>query len=291
MEETKPAVETTESAPVESKEVVNEPATTQQEKESPIQETPTQTPPQVADALDEFGVPYKNRAFEWKRKAEDLTEKLPSLLEETVQKAFQQYGQPAQQKEYTISELERYAIDNPEYRPWVEEQKATLIKKQLVGEMDAKIKATETQRQADVRKQQSLHYVMQTYPDIFAKNQQGQIVGWNQQHPLTQQIGNIMQDPRFANDPEGLMAASDIAYARYSRSQQPVIQQKEQQLKAEVKQLQKKTLVEGGSKQGVQVVPEHRALIEKAKQTGSVKDVAKALEAMTKARLAQQTKE
>ena len=59
---------------------------------------------------------------------------------------------------------------------------------------------------------------------------------------------------------------------------------KEQKLKAEVKHLQKQTLVESGARQSVQAVPEYRKAIEKAKQSGSIKDVQAALAAMAKAK-------
>lgn len=80
------------------------------------------------------------------------------------------------------------------------------------------------------------------------------------------------------------MAAADIAYARVSRSQMGANQMKEQKLKAEVKHLQKQTLVESGARQSVQAVPEYRKAIEKAKQSGSIKDVQAALAAMAKAK-------
>jgi len=113
---------------------------------------------------------------------------------------------------------------------------------------------------------------MDTYPEAFSKTPQGQILGWSNEHPLTQQIANIMRDPRFANDPDGLMAASDIAYARFIRSQQPNIQKQQQQLKQEVKSLQKQTLVEGGGKSSQVVTDPVRVALDKVKKTGSMRD-------------------
>jgi len=43
-------------------------------------------------------------------------------------------------------------------------------------------------------------------------------------------------------------------------------------------------LVESGARQNVQAVPEYRKAIEKAKQSGSIKDVQAALAAMAKAK-------
>lgn len=284
MEDTQKAVNTTESAPVDQ--VVNTTETDQPSQETTQPTTETTSTPQAGqpsyEAVDEFGVPYKNRAFEWKRKYEDSLDKMSSIVEEAVKNSIK--NNTPQQREYSFSELEQFAQDRPEYRPWVEEQKALLLRKQITGEFDQKLKAVETQKQAEVKKQNAFNYVASTYPEIFVKNQGGQLMGVNNQHPMAQQINMLMQDPRFANDPEGLMAAADIAYARVSRLKQRENLVKEQKLKAEVKQLQKQTLVEGGARQGVQAVPEYMKALERAKQTGSIKDAAAAMAAIAKAK-------
>ncbi len=287
MEEAKEAVNPVESAPAEeTQEVVNQSAPTDQtEATQPETETAQSQPAgqQSYEAVDEFGVPYKNRTFEWKRKYEETVDKLPSLIEEAVKSSVQQYGQ-APQRKYTIAELEQFAQQSPEHRPWVEEQKASLLREQLTNEFERKIKSVEEKKNAEFRKQQSFSYVATNYPEVFVRNQNGQVIGINNQNPMAQQINVLMNDPRFANDPEGLVAAADIAYARVSRSQMGANQMKEQKLRAEVKHLQKQTMVEGGARQNVQAVPEYRKAIEKAKQTGSIKDVQAALSAMAKAR-------
>lgn len=237
--------------------------------------------PQV-EAVDERGVPYKNLAMEWKRKYEELTEKMPDLARQAAQEVLQQQGTQPQQRKYTIAELEAFAQQNPEWRPWAEEEKAKLIREQLVKEVDEKIQSQEKQRESNIKRQQALQYVMQTYPEAFVKDSQGRLVSWNNSHPLTQQIIQIMQDERFAKDPEGLIGAADIAYARYVRQQTPQRLQKEQQMKAEIKNLQKKTLIEGGGKKVQQGVSPYRAAIEKAK-SGRIEDAKEAFKEILKA--------
>jgi len=288
MEEIKQDVNPVESSTTEAtQEVVNQEAqpTSEPQATQPETETPQSQPAgqQSYEAVDEFGVPYKNRTFEWKRKYEDTIEKLPGLIDEAVKGSIQQYGKP-QERKYTVAELEAFAQQNPEHRPWVEEQKSQLLREQLTNEFEQKIKAVETKKEAEVRKQQAFNYVATAYPEIFVKNQVGQVVGINNQSPMAQQINVLMNDARFANDPEGLMAAADIAYARVSRSQMGINQMNEQKLKAEVKHLQKQTMVESGARQNVQAVPEFRKAIDKAKKSGSLKDVQAALAAMAKAK-------
>jgi len=285
MEETKPAVNT-ESAPVvETKEVVNAPGTTTEQAQTTSPQETDQTVQPVNADVDEFGVPWKNRAMEWKRKSEETIEKMPHLIDEAIKSSFQQYGKP-QEKEYSIAELEQFAINSPEHRPWVEEQKAQVIRKQLTKEVEEKFKAQDSQKEAAIKRQNSFNWVATTFPETIARNAQGQPIGVNNNSPLVQEINRIMQDPRFANDPEGLIAAAEIASARLSRSQQGVNQQKEDKLKAEVKHLQKQTLVEGGQKTNIQAIPAHRVALEKAKQSGNLKDVAAALKAMAEAKKA-----
>ena len=275
-----PAVNPTESAPVEEvKEVVNTPEpTTEQAETTPAEET-THTDPAVNLDVDEYGVPWKNRAMEWKRKSEETIEKMPTLIDEAVKSSFQQYGKP-QEKEYTIAELEQFAQNQPEHRPWVEEQKAQVIKKQLTREVEDKFKAQDYEREAQRIKAQTFGYVAQTYPDVFVRNQQGQLVGMNEKNPMVAEINTLIKDRRLASDPEGFAFAADIAYARINRLNQGQVQQKEAKLKAEVKHLQKQTLVESGTKSNVQALPAHRVALDKAKQTGNLKDVAAAMKAM-----------
>jgi hypothetical protein len=289
--EEQPAVNTTESAPVEEvKEVVNTPETATEQAQTTTPETETaQTDPAVNLDVDEYGVPWKNRAMEWKRKSEETIEKLPTLIDEAVKGSFQQYGKP-QEKKYTIAELEQFAQNQPEHRPWVEEQKALLIEEQAMKKVEEKFKAQDYEREASRIKTQTFGYVAQTYPDVFVRNQQGQLIGMNEKNPMVNEINVLMKDPRLARDPEGFAFAADIAYARINRMNQGQVQQKEAKLKAEVKHLQKQTLVESGSKSNVQALPAHRIALDKAKQSGNLKDVAAALKAMAVAKKASMEK-
>jgi len=292
MEEEK-AVNTMESAPVETEVKQEADVTSEQPQEETTTETTTQssTPPVVGqpqvDLYDERGVPWKNVALENKRKVEELAEKIPDL----IQQGFQQYGQGQAKQEWSISQLEAYALDNPEYRPWVEEEKAKVIRGQLTKELDEKLQTNQRRQEGEVKRQNALRYVMDNYSDAFVKNQQGQIVGWNNNHPLTQQIGLLMQDKRAIDDPDGLAIVADVAYARYMRQQQGVSKAKEKTLKQEVKSLQKKTMIEGGGKPTPQAIPPHRAAIEKVKKTGSIKDAAEAVGLIFERHRASQTQE
>jgi hypothetical protein len=123
-------------------EVVNQEA----ETETAVQEQPTEetneqskTPSPsegISGDVDEFGVPWKNRAMEWQRKFQENTENLPRMIEEALAK---NQAQP-QKQQHTIAELEAYALQNPQYRPWVEEEKAKIIQNQVAKVTEEKVR-------------------------------------------------------------------------------------------------------------------------------------------------------
>jgi len=210
-----------------------------------------------------------------------------------IEEKLSNFSQNVGQRQPTIEELEAFSTqtENVAYAQWA---RGEIRKREL--EEQAKVVRTEIgkwkKEQEDVvKRQQAFNYVAQNYPDAFVKNQVGQVMGFNNQHPLMQQIDVIMRDPRFANDPEGLMAAADIAWARLQRSQQPIMQQQVQKQKEEIKNLQKKTLVEGGGKQPIGTTPPHRAAIEKLKKTGSIKDATEAIGLILEKRMAEEAQE
>jgi hypothetical protein len=245
--------------------------TTQPEQtEQPSEETvsqPGESKPQY-EAVDEFGVPYKNRAMEWQRKTQELTERLPQLIEEAVAKG----RGTTQERQYTIAELERFAIDHPEQRPYVEEEKAKILQEHVGRITEEKVRAAEAKNEARVIKGQAFNYVAQNYPEMFVKDAWGNMQ-FNNQHPLTQQVGIIMQDPRFANAPDGLIAAADIAFARYSRMLNANTQKKVKTLNQNLRKVQKQTLVEGsGTKAAPPKQSEKQKALEKLSKTGSMED-------------------
>jgi hypothetical protein len=243
MPETKEDVNTAESSTEEQ--VVNtETATTEEATTTETAEqTQEESKPQSVSPVDERGVPWMNRYHEEKRKSEELLNNLETRMGEILSKQTTQ-----QQPEYTISELETFAIANPNQRPWVEEQKARIIEKNVAKIAQTEIKGAEEKRTAEQKKVNTYNYVAQAYPEIFTSDNFGN-KNFNNQHPMVQQMGNIMNDPRFKNDPEGLIAAADIAYGRMARMQSGQTQKKVKILQQNLKKVQKGTLIEGSGQQ------------------------------------------
>ena len=230
---------------------------------------PTPTVQPVAD-VDEFGVPWKNRAMEWKRKSEEVIDRLPQMIEEKLQKVSQ-----PQTPTYTFEQLEVYKQQNqgdPNIIAWVagEQRKIQLAEQRAL--IEEVVGGRERVTREETQKQRSLEYVQKEYPEAFRKDASGKPVAWDESHPITQQIFGLMRNPSFATNPEGLMAAGDIAYARYMKSQAPALQQKVDVAKAEAKQAQKASLTEGAGRRTTISTTPQQAAIESLRKTGSVKD-------------------
>lgn len=231
------------------------------------------------DMVDEFGVPWKNRAMEWKRKTEELSTNIPSLIEQKLSEVLSKQGQSqVTQKEYSIAELEQIAINDPQFRPWAEEQKEALRLKKLSSQIDERFQRTEKLRQEEFRRQNALQNVMREFPELFSKNQQGQPTGWDNSNPLTIEVSKLMQDERLSKDPDGLMWAAHIAHSRLSRSVLPKVANEIKKAKAQVKKLESKDMVQGGGRNsGEPVKDSFKVAQERLAKSGSMQDAQAAM--------------
>lgn len=236
------------------KEVVNiESSATQEQpvqevvEETPVEAQEPQEQPQVQEPrldVDEHGVPWKNRAMEYQRKFEEV----PNIIRQTVEEATK-----TQQKtpEYTIEQLEQYATDNPQYRPWAEARKAELIQKNLEKTFDAKLQANEAKVREAQLKQQSEQWVTNhpKFKDCFIDTPQGK--QWNYSNPLTQIMGNYLNQPdpvtgKLVKDrSDGLMVAAKLAYADHVLNGENKAATQVSQLKKDLRKAQKTQMVQG----------------------------------------------
>lgn len=281
--EATPQIDRTPIIPVEG--AVETPAEQPQQKEevAPVAEvTPAQTVPPVNADVDEFGVPWKNRAMEWRRKSEEIVDKLPQIIEEKLKTVTQ-----PQQPTYTYEQLEVYKQQNqqdPNIVAWVVGEQRKIQQAEQRKVIEEVIGVKEQQRNVDMLRQKSIEYVQKEYPMAFKKDANGNFGPWDESHPITQQIFNLMRNPALAQNPEGLMAAADIAYGRYARTQTPVLQQKVEQAKADVKQAQKASMTEGAGRRVTISTPPQQVALESLRKTGSIKDAELAVGAILRGR-------
>lgn len=252
MEESERDVNPEESSP--SEEQVSEKEVDATTAESPEQKTTeqqsTQEQGQAQDeTVDEMGVPWKNRAMEWQRKFQETAneENIRRVANEVLE---QQKKHQTQEKEYTIAELEQFAIANPSHRPWVEEQKAIIIQKNVAKITDEKVREVEGKQREALVRQQSEAWVV-NHPrlqECMTLDPMGRKV-FNPAHPVTQMMGQYMNDPDMKRRPDALVIAAKLALADYMDAQANKSQKKVKTLEQNLKKIQKATLVEGGTSQ------------------------------------------
>lgn len=184
---------------------------------------------------------------EWRRKYTELVDNLPKMIEENLSKV----KNTPQQEEYTIEQLEQFALQNPNLRPQVEAEKLKIYQRETARQIEERDKKIESKRQFEMVRMQSEQALMNdpAFKDCFTQNALGQ-KQWNMGHPLTNIIGELMRNPEISSRPDALIIAGDIAYGRYMREVSANTAKKAQTLQATVKREQKKTLVEGGTPNG-----------------------------------------
>lgn len=278
-------VNTTESSVVEQDNQVEnpEPGQEQEQQETENTESPSPSPrPGTAaveeDENDDRGVPWKNRALENQRKLSELSESIPKLVEQAL--AEKMGKEQTTEPKYTFSQLEALALEKPEYRPWVEEQKEKLREERAQQKLAEAISKTEKAKEADMKRQKALGYVIESYPEVFVKDKTGRALDWDNNHPMSTEIARIMKDPRFAGDPDGLTAAADIAYAKFSRGQLGKYEKQVKQMTQKLKKAETQTLVEGSGKTpATKTTDDVRKAIDRLSQTGSKADAQAAIKA------------
>ena len=263
------------------------PVETQPASGEQVEPTTTQESPSDAGEPSVNMVPaYK--VDEWKRKHNDLLERMPEYARQAAREASTVYLQQNQKQDRTkrIVELKQFAADSPEHAISAQTEISNLEKEEnremLSNVVEEKFKAFQEKSSGDQRKQQAYRHVAQTYPEAFQKDASGRPLGFNPQHPITQTIYQLMQDKRFSEDPDGLTAAADIAFARYTRSQAPQAQQKVKKLKGEIKSLQKGTHVEGGGVSTQEGSSSYQSALDTAKKTGRMGDAKSAMKEIFK---------
>jgi hypothetical protein len=232
--------------------------------------------------VDEFGVPWKNRAMEWKRKSEEVIEKLPQMIDEKLSK----FNQP-QQPTYTYEQLEAYKLQNsadPNVVSWATGEQRKMNQAENRKLFEEVVGGREKVNKIELIKQQSLSYVQNTYPEAFKRDVNGVPTAWDESSPITQQIFGLMRTPELAQNPQGLAAAADMAYGRVARAQVPQLQAKVQQGKADIKQAQKASLTEGAGRRVVPNAPPQQVAIDNLRKTGSPKDAEQAIGALLRQR-------
>lgn len=253
------------------------------------QETRQQSDTAIPEAVnqegevDEKGVPWKNRAFEFKRKYQELESNLPSMIQQAVERAIPVQPVTQQTPQYTEEQLIKFKndSDDPNSRAWAEMELRKLDERKYEERFKKVYEEDKKKSRFEQEQQMALNEVMRKYPLLF--NHDG---SWNNEHPLTQKMANLYNSrPTFKQDGYGLLGAADMAFADYILQRQPELAKQQKQLKRQVKKLEKATLIEGGGQS--QNVPAKTPLAqakERFGQSGKVDDLKAVAKELLRAR-------
>ena len=257
------ASSTNEETTVNATEEVAESASVEQ-TEANLTETATNV---ASEEVDERGVPWKNKALEYERKLRETSDRLPQVIQEEIRKANEQVKSP----KYTVQELEQFAIENPQHRPWVEAEKMKLLEERLESSQNQRIERERQAIQAQAVRKEAEAWVTQAYPEMFVKDSYGRL-NWKNDHPMTGLVSQYMADPRIQSQPDALRIAAKLAYADMAVSKVNSSQSQVKKLKTEVKKIQQKTLTEGNTRPASASTDSKKASLEQLARTGSEKD-------------------
>jgi hypothetical protein len=240
--------------------------------DSPVEPEPSvQAPPVAQPDVDEFGVPWKNRAMEYRRKNEEFAERLPQLIDEKLSKL----NQP-QTPAYTYEQLEAYKLQNStdaNVVAWATGEQRKLQRAEDDKRLQDLLGSRDRQRELETGRQRAFEAVKQKYPDAL-----------NQNSPMFNLVREYMQIPEFANRPDGLFFAAKMAKADMLESQTPILQQKVQAQKAEIKQAQKASFTEGAGRRVTNSVSPVNSAVDSLRKSGSMKDAESAIGAILRQR-------
>lgn len=247
-----PPVPSQEPAAVAEEETPASPETEPVQQDPAEQAAEPQAAPQPAqpetidpNLYDDRGVPWKNVAMEARRKLEEA----PQIIRQTVDEVMKEHNK-AKQPEYTIEQLEAFAIENPHNRPWAEARKAEIIQRNLEKTLDTRLQEDKRVSREQTIRQESEAWVVNNpvLKDCFVSDATGAKV-WNYANPLTQVMGRVLQeiDPatgkKVQDHPAGLRIAAEIAYGRMMLTGGQATTKQVTQLKRDLRKVQKQTII------------------------------------------------
>lgn len=245
------------------------PSATQEVKEAPVESV----------SINE--VAGSNEQYEYKRKYEELLERQPEVINEAVQKAFEQYGKKSQeQSQWSEEQLDMVIFDdtgtyNAANKAWASREKEKLRDARIEGLIQKNYNLTQEQQRNQRLAAESEQYVVATFPEMFAKDASGKVVGWNKDNPMTQLVAKYMQRPDIKGRPDALREAARQAYVDYSLSNKGAQQRQAELTASQMAQLKKQQMGAGsGSVPTATQSSEVNALYEQFKRTGRPADAA-----------------
>jgi len=265
----------TEESSASEQEVVNDQSASDQQTEQVDSQTQESSTQEVKTEVTKPDRPEINYAMEAARKASEALEAVRQLQ----QQQQQVQTQPAQ-PQYTKAQLRAFAESaaDPNHKVWALEEIDKLEKVERQTEMKQLFEGYTKRTQEEQQRIEATQFVAGNFPECFVKDETGKPIGWDNNSPLTRKIGEYMQNPALAQNPQGLVAAAKMAAFDLGVSMNRKLQSKVNQTTAQLKREQKRQLITGtgSSPQAEGSKGKLEKLAEEYRKTGS-KEAFKAL--------------
>jgi len=234
---------------------------------------PLEVKPEVIPQPDQR--PEINYVMEALRKVNELSESF-----KTFQTTLQ--TQP-QQPQYSEAELTAYLS-----KPDLDDSTRLTIARELEKVRQKKTEEQEKriteslrqQSQVEIQRKGAYDFVVKNFPDCFLRDNTGNIMGFNETHPLTRQIGYyISTHKELAENPAGLMVAAKMAAFDLGIVVNPKMANQLNQVNAQLRKEQKKNLIGGGGGAPPQIPSSAKGqkLLEEYRKTNDPKILAEIL--------------
>lgn len=227
-------------------------------------------------AVDKIGVPLDNREAEWKRKHEQLVDRIPEYIDQAVQEAVKTVTSAPKQEQYSPEQLRMVLYDdtgtyNAANKVWAQ-QELDRINEQKMGKLlDEKFQLSQKHQRDQQVKVESEAYVVKAFPEMFKRDVNGNVVGWDTENPMTQLTAQYMK--QIGNRPDAVREAARQAFVDYQLMNKNQTEKKAQLANAEVAQLKRQNITSGGGNAEISSLNTKVAeAFEKFKKTGSVTD-------------------
>lgn len=227
----------------------------------------------TVEAVDDRGVPWKNKAMELERKLNEVTQGIPQnvdrLVEEAITNAQTKNKQDQLPIAQQIAQYEQFAVEQPEHAVWARAKVEELREKQWEDKLKNIRKQERQELEAQQTRQKSEHDVMSNpaYNDAFVTDDLGNRV-LNYSSPLTRQAQMYLQTPDLKNRPDAVSIAFKLAYADVNMSNTPKSSNQMTSIKRQNAKLKQATLSEGtGIVQNKPQVDGYNKAMEQLKQS------------------------
>jgi hypothetical protein len=189
------------------------------EEVQPDEQTPE--PGQAPEAVDENGVPWKNRAMEGQRKFNELVDKLPDMLEKAVSSNTKSDDPYERATDEQLESFIASSDTDPAHRLLAMKKLRERTNNQVSKVIEEKFAEQKSSDQKRGIERQATGYVAKNFPDVFLRDENGRFIQdgsgrlqWNPKSQHAAAMNQILQDPRFEGQPDAMQIAAELTAFR-----------------------------------------------------------------------------